>query len=140
MRFLIPPKTPLNLAVYTLALFAVLSVIWTFLHLPPQIANIAGILLFGGVGYAYGRAYGVVLPFKKALMTCLYFAIPILTVRMLPTFMEGIRSAPREDVAVVILITMGVVALIGGLQLLFHAIALFWATKLSARPLTTTTA
>jgi hypothetical protein len=82
------------------------------------------------IGIVFAKVHHVSLPFKKAFLTVMYFSLPIICLKIIPTIMEqDLSGVPENEVSVLFL----GIALIGvfmiGLPMLFNAWILSFVSK-----------
>jgi hypothetical protein len=134
-KLLTPPKGPLKLALYCLVIYVLISLVWdVLLHLPTKGTNGIIFLMFAGVGYLYGNRHSTFLSLKSAFLTCLYFTIPILLLRLLQV-LKTPADVPSGELGMLILLSIGIVVFISGFQLLIVTMILSYSSKFGAKQL-----
>lgn len=131
IKYLTPPKTPLKLALYSFVWFVALSTLLFFVA-PQYNGKSEVFLFFCAIGFAYGRAHGV-LPYKKALLTNLWFIIPLFAITILPALPQLLSGIDAKDMPTAIPFLIVMLVAIIGLQLVLNALGLWMLSKVGAR-------
>jgi hypothetical protein len=133
MLSLAPPKTPLKLGLYCLAIAIATSFLWAALGLPTSGTGKSGFILLFILGFLYGRTHGNVLSTRTAFFACLWFIIPILALGYINIFVDGspdISDFSSKDAPLLLMILLGLVLMIA-LQVCFLALGLWGGSKLA---------
>lgn len=140
MRIPHPPKTPFRLALYSLAWFILISLglgllLTAFGYDLAQVSpgTAETLLFFGAMGYAYGYVHGHKLSFGKAVLTLVYFIIPLLVLRLIPTIPQITQEIPAEEKFLAVLLGLGIVAGVVGIQTLVFASACSFLSMIAAK-------
>ena len=135
MSLLIPPKTPFKLAIYSFTFFFVLTIVWTVFRLPNDSNGTMTGLLFGFIGYIYGRKHATKMTVRTSLLSIAYFTVFLSFFRsplLITTLMESVDRLPKEEVSGALPILIG--ALVVGMLLgaFFYALMLYFGAKFGA--------
>ncbi len=132
--FLLPPKSPAKLALYFFVWYLVLSLVWVdIFHLPTKGTKEVIYVLFMIIGYAYGAIHHVALTFKQAFLAALYFSIPLFALRMIPVWVEGFSTVPSDELLLFLFVTLGILIIGVGLQLVVTAWLLSFLSALAVK-------
>jgi hypothetical protein len=122
MKALIPPKTPLKLALYCFVIYSILNIAWyQIFHIQKGMGSVP-LLLFALVGYAFGKHHGD-LTIRRAWITCAYFFIPIFVFAILSASPE-LKEVPRNELGTLILVTLMFAIAYIGVQVIFSTFVL----------------